>query len=228
MADDGGYSVWGAEDDDEDFRTQHQGITSISLPKRAPQLFDDLEESTADWDVQASPPQEVEVKTSKRHSILDEALPSPAFAPTSGLQADEDAFFDSTPTIEDDLADRLNSAGFDDFGEAQYAAAGDKDDDFGDFGEFEEEQQAEFDVGIPELDVAGPSREWVSVSCCLCSARVLMDLSDSDRSRSKLPLMQLQSKAAYGRFWHLPLQMEECTLSTMEPPRSFLKIGSDK
>jgi hypothetical protein len=167
MADDGGYSVWGA-DDDFNGQPSHQSITSISPPKRASKLFDDLEESTADWDIQASPPHESEAKATKRHSLLDEAMPLQASASTSAVQVQEDAFFDSSTIIENDLADRLDSAGFDDFEEGQFATAGDKDDDFGDFGEFEEEQQADFDVDVPESSMAGPSREWVSIHYFRC------------------------------------------------------------
>lgn len=173
MADDGGYSVWGAGDDG-DFRAQLsiQNIPSISPPKRSSKLFDDLEETTADWDIQASPPPGREPGSSKRHSFLNEALPTTSLdTGISSLQAPEQLTFEPAASVEDDLVDRLDSAGFDDFDDGQFETAGDhiKDDDFGDFGDFgdfEEDQATAFDVEVPEASVAGPSRDWVSLNDC--------------------------------------------------------------
>jgi hypothetical protein len=166
MADDGGYSVWGAEDDSLNAeQPSHQSIPSISPPKRTSKLFDDLEETTADWDIQSSPPPEKATAASKRLSLLDEGLP--AASPDSGIdaiQAPVDQTFEPSQSKANDLFDQLDSAGFDDFQDGHFETAGDdmKDDDFGDFGEFEEDQEGAFDIPVPEASIAGPSRSWVS------------------------------------------------------------------
>jgi hypothetical protein len=164
MTDDvGGFDVWGAEDDDISRHSIAGTIPTFQSPKRSSKLFDDLEDSDADWGVQQAP---FKKHDAEAHDYEEAVEDVEAFASTSSpIPAHSKA--EAIELIDEGLngvVHQLESTGFDDFDDSQFAQGGDKvdDDEFGDFGDFDEAEQSAFEEhDIPSE--AGPSREWVSL-----------------------------------------------------------------
>lgn len=170
MAELGGFSVWGAEDEDVG-ESSYKSSEPIPAPKRTSNLFDDLEEANADWSVQASPPIEEPSALSRRDR--DSRQFATDLASSSAPTVDADLFTDAPETSSiDRIQDKLQSttldeANDDDFGDAEFAAAGDgiDDDDFGDFGTFEESQADSF-AAAATAETSEIERAWVCISVC--------------------------------------------------------------
>lgn len=167
MADDGGYSVWGAEEDETNGQPSVLPAKTAIPAKRTSTLFDDLDDANADWGIQPSPPAEATgLGTPKRLSLLEDTA-SPSLLTSPPLRSPE-PFLDTSTRQVENLANQLDNSGFDDFDDGQFASAGagGGDDDFGDFGDFDDNQEDSFEVPIPEPIeevVSKPSGEWVSI-----------------------------------------------------------------
>jgi hypothetical protein len=168
MTDEGGFSVWGAEKDEELSKPSVNSLIPAGPSKRTPTLYGDLAEDEADWGIQlSSPPRGKDTRATKElteEPSLSPPSSSPAFQPPSASYEDSEG--DVREQGEEGQL-RPASGSFDEFGDSEFAEAGavlDGDDDFGAFGDFEEEEeQSGFEE--PETIVAeeaGPSREWVS------------------------------------------------------------------
>ena len=124
-------------------------------------MFDDLEEDNADWSEDASPLKETGMEKAQSAGVVElkgfgsDLFSSSSFSKGTKLaeeEREEEEQEENAAADVNELKDQLESTGFDDdeFGDESFAAGDGKmdDDDFGDFGDFDEAGQDAFESEI--------------------------------------------------------------------------------